>query len=251
MNNWRGIYISEEELREKLNKDEKVFFSSESCYILLMGVQFIDNTNLTAMLGRCDGEQDYINTFSDLKTYSYFTDYEKGKFGYFTFDGIKFYKIASFYHDNAERAYVKLQEKNINKFPSANKAFMIMPFRFSHLNELYFNTIKPVITSLGIEIKRSDDFNDNDVITETIISQIEESQFIVVEASEENKNTFFEMGYAAALGKEIVTLVDKTKKFDFFDRSHIRYIAYDQADIEELKIKLKETILTIKNRIVN
>jgi len=128
---------------------------------------------------------------------------------------------------------------------------MIMPFHKNDIGKFYFENIKPfLVDNMKIDIYRADDFKDNDIIVHTIYKLIEESEFIIADTTHENKNVFYEIGYASAIGKEIIIIQNrKTEQKLFFDRAHIRAIMYEPNDIETFHFELKSTIESIRDRI--
>ena len=138
-----------------------------------------------------------------------------------------------------------------NKYFKKDQAFMIMPFHNPVLDKIYFDSIRPFLKDqLNITIYRADDFRDNDIIIETIYKLIEESEFIIADTTKENKNCFYELGYASAIGKEIIIIQNKTEEQKlFFDRAHIRAIMYDSDDVSTFQFDLKSTIESIRGRL--
>ena len=184
--------------------------------------------------------------FSELE---YFISYRERKKVYFTFDKIALYEVIEIIPENPLRLI--LRRVNDNKSFKNNQAFMIMPFHNESLDKLFFKNILPFLKdNLGITIYRADDFRDNDIIIETIHKVIEESEFIIAETTKDNKNSFYELGYASAMGKEIIMIQDKSEEQKlFFDRAHIRTIMYDINNIETFHFDLKSTIASIRNRL--
>jgi len=181
------------------------------------------------------------------REFTYFDDYVARKKIYFTFDQISLFQVIQIYPENP----VRLIMKQLDSIPvfKPNTAFMLMPFHNSVLNDFYKTRIQPFLKDkFGISIYRADDFTNNDIIIETIYSQIDQSEFIIADITEPNKNVFYELGYAAAKGKEIITLLQKVGEFNFFDRNHIRSIVYDFNEIEKFYTELQGTIQSIRLR---
>ena len=100
-----------------------------------------------------------------------------------------------------------------------------------------------------IQIFRADDFNGNDIIIETIYNQIEQSEFVIADISHPNKNVFYELGWASAMEKEIITIQNQDIEQNvFFDRSHIRTRLYSLDNIPELQRQLKNDIIAIRQK---
>jgi len=206
----------------------------------------IDNTFIEGYLGHIDLDVLYHNE-DNGRTFTYFQTYEKREKVYFTFDRIALYEVIEILPGNPLKFILKRIDGN--KTLKTNQAFMIMPFHNEILDTLYFETIKPLMNDLGINIYRADDFRDNDIIIDTIHKLIEESEFIIADTTIENKNSFYELGFASANGKEIITIQDKNiEQKLFFDRAHIRAILYDKNQLSNFQFDLKSTISSIRSR---
>ena len=131
---------------------------------------------------------------------------------------------------------------------------MIMPFRHAELNTLYKDHIKDFLLNdeeLKIEIFRADDFNGNDIVIETIYNQLEQSEFVIADISHSNKNVFYELGWATAMNKEVITIQNKDIEENiFFDRAHIRTRLYSLDNISELQRQLKNDIIAIRDKLL-
>ena len=109
MDSLRGIYVSQTSLRRIQSGEEVLSFSAQSAYVLLLQIKQIDSSTIDALLGRCDGAQQYVDKFDSLSRYAYFQDYQRQDSGYFTFDGVTFYRPISYYSDSETRANIKLR----------------------------------------------------------------------------------------------------------------------------------------------
>lgn len=128
---------------------------------------------------------------------------------------------------------------------------MIMPFHHTDTDHFYLQRIKPLLMEkLDVDIYRADDFRNNDIIIETIYSLIEESEIIIADTTYENKNAFYELGYASAINKEIIRVQNKLAGQPlFFNRAHIRSILYDPAEQGVFQFDLLSTIETIRQKL--
>jgi len=206
----------------------------------------IDNIFIEGFIRRKDRAQPYLNDVRERLTY--ITDFFERKKVYFTFDRITLYQLTEIYPSNPNPLRFILKRIDSSKILKLNQAFMIMPFHKNELDDFYFSQIKPFLKEkLGIDIYRADDFRNNDIVIETIYTLIEESEFIIADTTIENKNSFYELGYASAAGKEIITIQNRgIEQKLFFDRAHIRSILYDPNDISSFHFDLKSTIESIR-----
>lgn len=180
---------------------------------------------------------------------NYFTNFQKRIPVYFSFDRVTLYRLVEIM-PSKPLTFILRRIDNPQRIVR-NKAFMIMPFGITDLDKFYVENVKLFLNhELGIDIYRSDDFNGNDIIIETIYNQIEESEFIIADTSESNKNVFYEFGWAASKNKEIITIQnEKVEKQLFFDRAHIRAILYSQDKIKAFQERLKNDIIAIRQKI--
>jgi nucleoside 2-deoxyribosyltransferase len=242
-------YISNDErlAAKKLNSPYAEHIYNNQEYFLLYNR--INDKYIEGFIGRNDRQLNFLNDV--MERYTYLIDYYEKKKVYFTFDRINLYELVELFpnHPNPIRFMLKRLDslKNIKQ----NQAFMIMPFHDKELDVFYINHVKDFLTSrLKINVYRADDFRNNDIIVDTIYQLIEESEFVIADTTKENKNSFYELGYASALGKEIITIQNKTiEQKLFFDRAHIRSILYDPADIPTFEFELQSTIESIRTKV--
>ena len=238
--------ISDYERIKSLKKNEPFYDYSPSCYF--KPIQRINNNFLIGNLGH----DSYNGEFhcDILRSYSYFEDYLKRQPVYFSFDRITLYRLIEI--QPAQPLNFILKRIDSPKVIINGSAFMIMPFGHDDLNNLYKNDIMSFLQNdrdLQIQIFRADDFNGNDIIIDTIYNQIEQSEFVIAEISNPNKNVFYELGWASAMGKEIITIQNKDIEENiFFDRSHIRTRLYSLNNVQELQRQLKNDIIAIRKK---
>jgi len=123
-----------------------------------------------------------------------------------------------------------------NAFTNAQKVnykgvFIVMKF---DNNKIYEKIIEPTLTRLGLKCSRADkEYNDN-TIYQNVIDCINSNRFVVVLLSN-NKNVYFEYGYAIALKKDILVLKKKNVKEKVASdiNNHIFY-EYDESNLSEL-----------------
>lgn len=208
----------------------------------------IDNTFIEGYICRRDRNFTYVNNV--FEPFTYLQDFLKREKVYFTFDRITLYELVEWYPNHPNPLLFILKRLDVLKIYKRNQAFMIMPFHNEMLDNFYSTGIKAFLKEkLSINIFRADDFRNNDIIINTIYALIEESEFIIADTTLENKNSFYELGYASAVGKEIITIQNKTiEQRLFFDRAHIRSILYDLKDIPSFHFELESTIKSVREK---
>lgn len=107
------------------------------------------------------------------------------------------------------------------------KAFVVMQFGEPY-DSLYRDVIKPIAEEKGLEAYRVDDVYKPGIILQDIIRGIIESEIVIAEITPPNPNVFYEIGYAHAIGKTTILLVEKGKELPFDIRSY-RCIFYDNT----------------------
>ncbi len=155
----------------------------------------------------------------------------------------------SFYRDvgaELDNLFYLIKKNNISieSNGAVAKVFVLMPFKQSFF-ATYESTIKPVAEELGCSIKQASEIHKSDVIIESVFSEIAQADFLIADATGKNPNVFYEIGYAHALGKKVIIIVQDPDDIPF-DIARIRYIKYSpdakNAFAEELRKFIKETI---------
>ena len=110
------------------------------------------------------------------------------------------------------------------------KAFVIMQFAEPYLS-LYNEVIKEVAESGRFKLKASHAGEGvGRIILEDIVRGIEEARVVIAEITPANKNVFYEVGYAHALHKPTILLVDEGAVGDLpFDLKVRRCIPYENT----------------------
>lgn len=117
--------------------------------------------------------------------------------------------------------------------------FVLMPFKDDHLT-IYERTIKPTLETLGCRVEHAKDAHTVERIVDAIFTQIARSQFVVADTTGKNPNVFYEIGYAHALGKKVILLVQDTQDIPF-DIAGLRHIQYKPHALHALAFDLRAT----------
>lgn len=123
----------------------------------------------------------------------------------------------------------------------STEVFVIMSFaEKGHLKDAY-NTFQRVCSAYKLHAFKVDDhFDTNQRIVPNIIAAIRRSAFIIADVSEPSLNVYYELGYAQALGKPVITTALENTKlpFDIFD---VPTQYYDCQDTLERKLRAELT----------
>ena len=117
------------------------------------------------------------------------------------------------------------------------EAFVIMSFADKGYLKDAYNTFRRVCDAYGFTAFKVDDHLDaKQRIVPGIMNAIRRAAFIIADVSEPRPNVYYELGFAQALGKEVITTAaDKTAlPFDIFD---VPTLYWDCQDTLERKLE--------------
>lgn len=118
------------------------------------------------------------------------------------------------------------------KVTLGNDAFVIMSFN-EDLDDT-FNTIDRVCARFGFEAQRTDKAATSDRIYRRIIDGIHQAAFVIADVSVNSVNVYYELGFAEALGKEVVVIAKQGAELPF-DTNDIPTIFYkNQTRLDEM-----------------
>jgi len=117
--------------------------------------------------------------------------------------------------------------------------FVLMPFRDEHY-AIYERAIKPTLEELGCLVEHAKDANTVERIVDAIFTQIARAKFLIADTTGKNPNVFYEVGYAHALGKKVILIVQDTQDIPF-DVAGLRHIPYKPKSLHALSLDLKAT----------
>lgn len=238
--------LNDIEVKSAINKG-KPFKDSINNYFFWFQER-IDEKCIIGNLAHSSNKHLPIEELRENSSLVFIREFLKREDVYFTFDNVTLYKLINVMSSSP----LNFLLERVDNPPKTNRntAFMIMPFKYKGLNEFYNKRIKQfLLDELEIRVLRADDFNGNDIIVDTIYNQIEKSEIIIADTTKCNKNVFYEIGWAVAKGKEIITIQDeKLDKQLYFDRAHIRAIFYSKSQINQFQERLKNDIIAIRDK---
>lgn len=126
---------------------------------------------------------------------------------------------------------------------------VMMPFGgFDHV----WAGIREAAALCGMNAERADNRWDHPAIIQDIVSLIDQGAIVVCDCTNKNPNVFYEMGIAHAIGKELITITQKSDDIPF-DIGHLRYIRYqdNEQGIHKLTTDLVSRIAKIRGEVVD
>jgi hypothetical protein len=118
--------------------------------------------------------------------------------------------------------------KDVSVRAERGDVFVVM--QFSDFEELYADVIVPTVKHFsGLRPYRSDEVFGPGSIIRDVERGIERAQIVIAEITPANENVFYEVGYAHALGKPTILLVNESKPKLPFDLSGYRCLFYQNS----------------------
>ena len=117
--------------------------------------------------------------------------------------------------------------------------FVLMPFD-SAFNDIYEFGIKGACSEAGLYCERVDEQVFLGSMLDRIYSQISRADLLVADMTGMNPNVFYEVGYAHALGKNVVLLTSVASDIPF-DLKHFPHIVYG-SEIKTLRTSLAKRL---------
>lgn len=140
--------------------------------------------------------------------------------------------------------------KRILKSPSTikkNTAFVIMAIDISQPELIdILDAIKHVASRFGISAFRADELEHQDVITNVVLEQIRNCEYLIADLTHERPNVYYEIGYAHAMDKKPILYRKRGAKLHF-DLSVHNVPEY--ANVRELKDLLNKRFEAILGRV--
>jgi len=126
--------------------------------------------------------------------------------------------------------------------------YLTTPFRgFEEIRRLIANTL----IEMNVEPVLWEDLSATaQSIAEALQSQIQRADFVIADLTATNPNVIFELGYAQALGKQTLIIVQREASHTIpFNLSSHLYLSYDPDQLEQLRATLRVWVPRIIERI--
>jgi len=121
------------------------------------------------------------------------------------------------------------------------QVFVAMPFNNRELDGIYRHVVRKAIQDVGLRCFRVDEVHSNQVITEEIVREIYNSIVVLADLTELNPNVLYEVGFAHAIGREVIVIARKGTNIPFDVRSR-RYIIYGTTPRQTQALKTSLTM---------
>ena len=101
------------------------------------------------------------------------------------------------------------------------------------------NVMLPAAELAGYKIIRSDQISKAGVVTNQIIEQLVNAEAVLADLTDSNPNVFWEVGVRHAVGKPIITLLEKGQRLPF-DLAPVRTVMLDHTDLDSARVCMEE-----------
>ncbi len=139
------------------------------------------------------------------------------------------------------KAYEHIYELK-KKHKNSKNVFVAM--KFGEETKDIREAIKAGIESAGYKAVIMDEFEHNNQIVPEMLYQIRESRFVIAELSHHNNGAYYEAGYAAGAGKEVIQICSEeaVRSNLHFDVQQANSITYSTDRLDELPAKIRKRI---------
>jgi catechol 2,3-dioxygenase-like lactoylglutathione lyase family enzyme len=128
--------------------------------------------------------------------------------------------------------------------------FVLSPIGGRRPDDIYRTIIKPVVEECHLTVRRADDDKGPRKITDGIFDNIRNCRFVIANMTGLNANVFYELGFAHALKKLAVLVVQESQEkipFDIKDDFHVKY-NFGIGGLDSFRTRLKQEVIEAKKR---
>lgn len=129
-----------------------------------------------------------------------------------------------------------------------DKGFILMPMADDVEFDKTCKIIKNECEKVDINAIRVDDVHSSAKVDDKVLEHIDDSEYIIVDLTNERPNVYYELGYTHGIGKkfENIILIAKRGTPLHFDIRNMSTIFFE--DHRQLKMKLRKRLMAIKSR---
>jgi hypothetical protein len=103
---------------------------------------------------------------------------------------------------------VRLEATGRSQARQFDEAFVVMKFSEGDDNDnAYRYAIRPALERFGLRPIRADENPQTKSLSQKVMEHIDRARLVVIKLDEPNPNVFFELGYALAKGKDLLTII--------------------------------------------
>lgn len=125
------------------------------------------------------------------------------------------------------------------------KAFMAMSFSNKTLLKIFNDCMKESVNQTGFNLIKLDENKKAGSIDDKLRVEIQTSDFMIADLSDDNSGAYWEAGYAEGLGIPVIYFCEQEKfdkKSTHFDTNHLHTVIWNKEKIHEAMDNLKATI---------